>query len=64
MKVKTKVLSVMKNERGDISVKTIAITVAIIVVIAAAMTYMKDEIPTWIDQIWDFVVEQIENLTN
>lgn len=52
--VKTKKQSLWKDETGDIGVKQIAITVAVIVVIAAVVGLIKDSfLNTWITEIWD-----------
>lgn len=52
--VKTKKQSLWKDETGDIGVKQIAITVAVIVVIAAIVGLIKDSfLNTWITEIWD-----------
>lgn len=46
--------SLWKDETGDIGVKQIAITVAVIVVIAAVVGLIKDSfLNTWITEIWD-----------
>lgn len=52
--VQAKKRSIWKDETGDIGVKQIAITVAVIVVIAAVVGLIKDSfLNTWITEIWD-----------
>ncbi len=45
-------------------IKQIAATVAVIVVIGLIIAAIESRLGGWIDQIWNFFVEQIENLTS
>ena len=49
----------INEERGDVSVKGIAILVATIVVIGAVMVFFKDNIGDWITDIWEWVWESV-----
>ncbi|MEK3794626.1 hypothetical protein MKX42_23055 [Paenibacillus sp. FSL R7-0204] len=51
------------EERGDIGVKQIAITVAAIVIIGAAIVIVQDNLGTWIGDIWKLFMNQIEKFT-
>ena len=53
----------LKEEKGEFGVKQIAVTVAVIVVIGVIVTVFKDQSDSWIGQVWDFLFEQIEKLT-
>lgn len=62
-KIKSKIKRFLKEERGDIGIKQIAITVAVIVVIGAAMTIIKGTfLQTWIGDVWDMFIDQIKDL--
>jgi hypothetical protein len=51
------------NERGDVGIKYIAITVAVIVLIGAAMSIIKTSfLTTWIGEVWTMFMNQIKNL--
>lgn len=50
------------NERGDFGVKQIAITVAIIVVIGFVIATVQTLMPTWIQEIWEMFIDQIQGL--
>lgn len=53
--------SFWKEERGDIGVKQIAITVAVIVVIAfvASMLTGGGLLTTWVADIWDYLFNEL-----
>ncbi len=58
-----KQLSFWKEERGDIGVKQIAITVGLIVIIAVAVTLIKDTfLEQWIKDIWQMFMKAIEDM--
>ncbi|MNP66376.1 hypothetical protein D3C76_1620830 [compost metagenome] len=53
---KMKKRSFWSDETGDIGVKQIAITVAVIVIIAAVVTYLQGgKLNDWIDEIWSYL---------
>lgn len=58
--LKAKTIDFLKSERGDISVKGIAIMVATIVIIGAGMAIIKGNLSTWIDYLWGLATESIE----
>ncbi|ETT30099.1 MULTISPECIES: hypothetical protein [unclassified Paenibacillus] len=51
------------EERGDIGVKQIALTVAAIVIIGAAIVIVQGNLGAWISDIWDLFMKQIEKFT-
>lgn len=51
------------EERGDIGVKQIALTVAAIVIIGAVIVIVQDNLGTWISDIWNLFMEQIKKFT-
>ncbi len=66
MKNKNKELEQVKkrsfwsDETGDIGVKQIAITVAVIVIIAAVVTYLQGgKLNEWIDSIWSYLFNDL-----
>ncbi|WP_238655344.1 hypothetical protein [Paenibacillus piscarius] len=51
------------EERGDIGVKQIALTVAAIVIIGAAIAIVNRNLGDWISDVWDMFMEQIKKFT-
>lgn len=60
-KLMKKVNKFMASEKGDFSVKGIAITVAIIVIIGFAVTAMDTRVGTWIDTLWETFQDLIKS---
>lgn len=60
--MKSKIETFFKEEKGDFGIKYIAITVAVIVLIGVAITFLKGTLPTWIQDIWDMFIDQIKTL--
>ncbi|MBT2293166.1 hypothetical protein J7E73_29475 [Paenibacillus albidus] len=56
-------VSFWKEERGDIGVKQIAGTVAVIVIIGLVITAVQGNLTEWIDQIWTLFIDQIKKFT-
>lgn len=55
----------LDDERGAVGVKEIAITVAVIVIIGAVVSLITDSfLNTWISEIWNLFIEQIEKMTS
>ncbi|KAA9005457.1 hypothetical protein F4V43_08290 [Paenibacillus spiritus] len=60
----TKLQRFLADERGAVGVKEIAATVAVIVVIGAAISLITGTfLNTWISEVWDLFMKQIENMT-
>lgn len=56
--------SFWKDERGDIGIKQIAITVGIIVIIAFAIGLIKDSfLEGWIKDVWKMFMDAIKDMT-
>lgn len=52
--------SLWKDETGDIGVKQIAITVGVIVIIAAAVSLITGNLlQTWINDLWTYLFEDL-----
>lgn len=53
--------SFWKDERGDIGVKQIAITVGVIVLVASVVSYFKsgETIGGWISDVWEYIFKDI-----
>ncbi len=62
MQIKNTIEKFLKDERGSFGVKEIAITVAVIVVIGFAITGIQSNMPSWITQIWNLFIQQIQGL--
>ena len=62
MKMKEKLKAKLKNERGDFSIKGIALTVAAIVIIGFAIAAINTNLSGWITTVWDLFMGQIEDL--
>lgn len=57
---KVKKRSFWKDERGDIGVKQLAITIGVIVLIAAVISYIKGSLLTDIvDQVWAYIYNDL-----
>ncbi|WP_410771618.1 TMEM14 family protein [Fontibacillus sp. BL9] len=58
---KVKKRSFWKDETGDIGIKQIAITVAVIVLVGGVISFMKDgsTISGWISSVWNWLFEDI-----
>lgn len=64
MKMKEKIGGFWTNQSGEIGIKQIAFTVALIVLIGFVLTLLKGGIlQDWIEQIWDMFIELIEDFT-
>jgi len=58
-----KKLSFWKEERGDIGVKQIAVTVGVIVIIAVAVTLIRNTfLEQWIREVWEMFMKAIEDM--
>lgn len=49
----------VQNESGAVSIKGIAATVAVIVVIGFAVAAIETLMPGWINEIWTMFIDQI-----
>ncbi|NGM82821.1 hypothetical protein G5B47_10390 [Paenibacillus sp. 7124] len=62
--VASKVKAFLADERGAVGVKEIAVTVAVIVIIGAVVSLITDSfLNTWISEVWEFFMTQIEKMT-
>jgi hypothetical protein len=50
----------LKNERGDIGIKQIAITVAIIVILGLVIGALRTNMPTFVTDVWKMLMEKID----
>lgn len=58
-----KKLSFWRDEHGDIGVKQIAITVGVIVIIAVAVTLIRNTfLEQWIKEVWEMFMKAIEDM--
>ncbi|TCK90645.1 hypothetical protein EDC19_2414 [Natranaerovirga hydrolytica] len=54
--------TIINNERGDIGIKQIAITVAVIVVIGLIIGVVRSNMSTWVNEVWRLFMDQIDSL--
>ncbi|NIK77492.1 Flp pilus assembly pilin Flp [Paenibacillus castaneae] len=60
-----KIKAFISNESGEIGIKQLAVTVAVIVIIGFIVTTLKGSfLETWIKQVWDLLIGMINNLIN
>ncbi|MDH6371345.1 hypothetical protein CA600_12930 [Paenibacillus sp. VTT E-133280] len=58
--MKTDLKGLLVEEKGEVGIKQIAITVGVIIVIGVVVTYLKDgALVGWIDDIWTFLFEDL-----
>lgn len=60
--MKNKLKAFFNDESGDFGIKQIAITVAVIIIIGAAMVIVRDNLSTWIGDIWDRFMDMIDKI--
>lgn len=53
---------ILNNERGDIGVKEIAITVAVIVILGFVINAFEKQMPTFVQDIWTMLKEKISSI--
>lgn len=61
---KMRIKEFIKDERGEFGIKQIAATLGVIILIGVAVGVISDSMPDWVGQAWDYLFEQIENLTS
>ncbi len=59
IKMQLELERVVKEERGDIGIKQLAITVGVIIVVGAAVLILKDSIGDIIDSVWEWLFEDV-----
>lgn len=60
--MKADFIRLLKSERGEFGIKQIAITVAVIVLIGLLVTVIDTNLGTWIGEVWDMLIDKIEDL--
>jgi len=62
--MKSKFVSFLRSRKGGFGVKEIAITVAVIIVIGAAIGIIKsdDYLAKWIADVWDYLFGRVKDL--
>ena len=61
MKIKSTIL-LLNNNKGVLGIKQIAVTVAVILIIGAAVTLITNTfLSDWISQVWDMLMRFIED---
>ena len=59
VKVGSEFIRTVKEEKGDIGIKQLAITVGVIVIVGAAVIVLKDSIGDIINNIWEWLFEDV-----
>lgn len=62
-KLKLEFYRMMSEERGDIGIKQIAITVGVIVIVGLAVSGIGGMLPTMVQEVFDFFMEKLETIT-
>ncbi|MED4956079.1 hypothetical protein ABEO75_16760 [Paenibacillus macerans] len=52
-----------EDEAGEFGIKQIAATVAVIVIIGLVVSAVRGNLPTWINDIWDYFMGLIKEMT-
>ncbi len=52
------------DERGDVGIKQIAVTVGVIILIGVVVNSLKDgtTLSKWVTDVWDFVFQKIKSV--
>lgn len=58
-RIKDEVEQTKEEERGDIGIKQLAITVGIIILVGAAVMFFKDNIGTMLEKVWQWLFEDV-----
>lgn len=58
-RIKDEVQQTKEEERGDIGIKQLAITVGVIIIVGAAVVGLKDNIETILDAVWKWLFEDV-----
>ena len=56
-KVKSRLKRRLQDERGEIGIKQLAITVGVIIIVGAAVIVLKDSIGDIIESVWDWLFD-------
>jgi len=54
--------SFWKEEKGEISIKGIAITIGVIILVGFAITTIQGKMGVWLDDIWGIIKTQLEKI--
>lgn len=57
-------MSKYNNDRGDVGVKTVAVTVAVIILVGVGLTAIKGLLPDFIGKFWDEMYDKITSWFN
>lgn len=64
MNKKNTIKSFWNDESGDVSIKGLAITVAILVLVGLALVFIRGNLDGWIQDIWDRFMEMIDKMVS
>ncbi|MBY3622588.1 hypothetical protein BSK62_02510 [Paenibacillus odorifer] len=58
--MKTDLKELLVEEKGEVGIKQIAITVGVIILIGVVVTYLKGGVLAgWVDDIWTFLFDDL-----
>ncbi|TYQ16049.1 UNVERIFIED_CONTAM: hypothetical protein Cloal_2551 [Acetivibrio alkalicellulosi] len=60
--MKNRIKALLKDQSGEFGVKSIAMTVAVIVIIGFIIVVVQGNIDGWVGQIWDLFIGLITDL--
>lgn len=58
-RIKDEVQQIKEEERGDIGIKQLAITVGVIILVGAAVLALKTNIGTMLSGVWDWLFKDV-----
>ena len=63
IRLRAEVNRLMNEERGDIGLKQIAITVGVIVIVGIAVRGIGANVPEMVQDVFDFFMKKLETIT-
>lgn len=58
--MRTDLKEVLVEEKGEVGIKQIAITVGVIILIGVVVTYLQGGVLVgWVDDVWEFLFEDL-----
>ena len=58
--MKTDLKELLVEEKGEVGIKQIAITVGVIILIGVVVPYLKGGVLTgWVDDVWEFLFDDL-----
>lgn len=64
LKIKLELNRLLNEERGDIGIKQLAMTVGVIIIIGVVITVLTTKMDTFVEDVWKMLTDQLKNLTS